>query len=471
MRKTKIICTLGPASDSEEVIEQLILSGMDAARFNFSHGTHETHGALLTRFKRVRDSLGRPVATILDTKGPEIRILSFACGRVELQEGSLFTLTTREVEGDAQQVSVTYSNLHQELQSGCHVLIDDGLVDLEVEEIDGQDIRCRVVTGGPLSNHKSINIPGVSIALPALTDKDKEDLRFAVENDFDFVAASFVRRPSDVAEIRMVLDSFGGQDVGIIAKIENGEGVNNLAEIIEESDGIMVARGDLGVEIPFRKIPALQKVMINQCNEAGKIVVTATQMLESMTQNPRPTRAEVSDVANSIYDGTTAIMLSGESAAGAYPAEAVRTMAEIAQSTEESIDYNKYFVRDHLRMEHNTVNAVCASAYSAASFLNADAIVAVTRSGRTAKILSDFKPTCPVIAVTMEQRGLRQLKLAWGIKPVQAHEIDTPERLFNYALRKAQESGLVKKGSTLIVITSSDLEDNTMNDVMRVCKI
>ena len=228
MRKTKIICTLGPASDSEEVIEQLILSGMDAARFNFSHGTHETHGALLTRFKRVRDSLGRPVATILDTKGPEIRILSFACGRVELQEGSLFTLTTREVEGDAQQVSVTYSNLHQELQSGCHVLIDDGLVDLEVEEIDGQDIRCRVVTGGPLSNHKSINIPGVSIALPALTDKDKEDLRFAVENDFDFVAASFVRRPSDVAEIRTVLDSFGGQDVGIIAKIENGEGVDNL---------------------------------------------------------------------------------------------------------------------------------------------------------------------------------------------------------------------------------------------------
>ena len=254
MRKTKIVCTLGPASDSEEVMEQLILSGMDAARFNFSHGTHETHGALLTRFKRVRDSLGRPVATILDTKGPEIRIRAFGCGRVELQEGAPFTLTTREVDGDAQQVSVTYANLHQELQSGCHVLIDDGLVDLEVEEIRGQDIACRVVTGGALSSNKSINIPGVSIALPALTDKDKEDLRFAVENDFDFVAASFVRRASDVAEIRAVLDGFGGQDIGIIAKIENREGVDDLDAIANAANGVMVARGDLGVEIPAYEV-------------------------------------------------------------------------------------------------------------------------------------------------------------------------------------------------------------------------
>ena len=269
MRKTKIICTLGPASDSEEVIEQLILSGMDAARFNFSHGTHETHGALLTRFKRVRDSLGRPVATILDTKGPEIRIRTFGCGRVELNDGDHFTLTTRETEGDARQVSVTYSNLHQELQSGCHILIDDGLVDLEVEEIDGQDIRCRVVTGGPLSNHKSINIPGVSIALPALTDKDKDDLRFAVENDFDFVAASFVRRASDVAEIRAVLDSFGGQDIGIIAKIENREGVDNLDAIANAANGVMVARGDLGVEIPAYEVPVLQKKMIKSAIHKG----------------------------------------------------------------------------------------------------------------------------------------------------------------------------------------------------------
>ena len=287
MRKTKIICTLGPASDSEEVIEQLILSGMDAARFNFSHGTHETHSALLTRFKRVRDSLGRPVATILDTKGPEIRIRTFGCGRIELNDGDHFTLTTRETEGDTRQVSVTYSNLHQELQSECHILIDDGLVDLEVEEIDGQDIRCRVVTGGPLSNHKSINIPGVSIALPALTDKDKDDLRFAVENDFDFVAASFVRRASDVAEIRAVLDSFGGQGVGIIAKIENREGVDNLDAIANAANGVMVARGDLGVEIPAYEVPVLQKKMIKSAIHKGKVVITATQMLDSMIRNSK----------------------------------------------------------------------------------------------------------------------------------------------------------------------------------------
>ncbi len=472
MRRTKIICTLGPAVDDEKMIKKLIVNGMDCARFNFSHGTHEEQRERMDRVRRVSAELDVPVALLLDTKGPEIRLKDFEGGYAMLKNGQTFTLDTdRETLGDATRIGLTYDKLAKNVSEGTRILIDDGKIALKVEQIKGTKVICTVVNGGKVSNHKSINIPNVSIPMPYLSPVDKEDILFGIEQQVDFIAASFVRSADDVRKLRKFLKDNGGGAIQIISKIENGEGVNNLAEIIEESDGIMVARGDLGVEIPFRKIPALQKVMINQCNEAGKIVVTATQMLESMTQNPRPTRAEVSDVANSIYDGTTAIMLSGESAAGAYPAEAVRTMAEIAQSTEESIDYNKYFVRDHLRMEHNTVNAVCASAYSAASFLNADAIVAVTRSGRTAKILSDFKPTCPVIAVTMEQRGLRQLKLAWGIKPVQAHEIDTPERLFNYALRKAQESGLVKKGSTLIVITSSDLEDNTMNDVMRVCKI
>ena len=450
MRKTKIICTLGPASDSEEVIEQLILSGMDAARFNFSHGTHETHGALLTRFKRVRDSLGRPVATILDTKGPEIRILSFACGRVELQEGSLFTLTTREVEGDAQQVSVTYSNLHQELQSGCHVLIDDGLVDLEVEEIDGQDIHCRVVTGGPLSNHKSINIPGVSIALPALTDKDKEDLRFAVENDFDFVAASFVRRPSDVAEIRTVLDSFGGQDVGIIAKIENGEGVDNLDAIANAANGVMVARGDLGVEIPAYEVPVLQKKMIKSAIHKGKVVITATQMLDSMIRNPRPTRAEVSDVANAVYDGTSCVMLSGETASGKYPLEALSVMASIVTEAEGSIDYWKRFLERNLSAS-NINDAITHAACLSAKDLNAKAIVTATASGHTARMICRFRPACPVAALTMRENVRRQLALCWGIVPYLTGEVTSTDRIFSLSAETALKEGLVQDGDTIVI--------------------
>ncbi len=409
MRKTKIICTLGPASDSEEVIEQLILSGMDAARFNFSHGTHETHGALLTRFKRVRDSLGRPVATILDTKGPEIRIRTFGCGRVELNDGDHFTLTTRETEGDARQVSVTYSNLHQELQSGCHILIDDGLVDLEVEEIDGQDIRCRVVTGGPLSNHKSINIPGVSIALPALTDKDKDDLRFAVENDFDFVAASFVRRASDVAEIRAVLDSFGGQDIGIIAKIENREGVDNLDAIANAANGVMVARGDLGVEIPAYEVPVLQKKMIKSAIHKGKVVITATQMLDSMIRNPRPTRAEVSDVANAVFDGTSCVMLSGETASGRHPVEALQTMVSIVEAAEEGIDYWKRFRNGVFDHTSNISDAISHTSCLTAMDLGAAAILAATQSGYTARMISRFRPGCAVAALTTEERVRRQL--------------------------------------------------------------
>ncbi len=416
--------------------------------------------------------LGVPVALLLDTKGPEIRLGDFATGSVILKEGQNFILDTdKEAYGDATHIGITYDKLAKSVVQGTRILIDDGKIALKVSQIKGTKVVCSVINGGKVSNHKSINVPNVSIPMPYLSPVDKEDILFGIEQKFDYIAASFVRCADDVRRLRKFLRDNGGEGMRIISKIENGEGVRNLDEIIVESDGIMVARGDLGVEIAFKKIPALQKVMINKCNEAGKIVVTATQMLESMTQNPRPTRAEVSDVANAIYDGTTAIMLSGESAAGDYPTEAVKTMAEIAETTEESLDYSRYFVRDHMKMEHTVANAVCASAYSAASYLDAEAIVVVTKSGRTARMLSDFKPTAPIIAVTMEEEGARLLKLAWGVKPVAAERMDTPEALFDYALKKAKETGLVHKGSIVIVVTSSDIENNNINDVMRICKI
>ena len=471
-KKTKIICTLGPNSDNPDIMRGLAENGMDVARFNFSHGSYSEHKARLELLKQVRKEVDRPIAALLDTKGPEIRTgLLKDEKKVILQEGQEYTLTTREMEGDEHIGFINYAGLVEDVVPGNKILIDDGLIELEVKEVKETDIVCTVINGGELGQRKGVNVPNVKIKLPALTDKDKEDIRFGIKEGFDFIAASFVRCADDVRRLRKFLRDNGGEGMRIISKIENGEGVRNLDEIIVESDGIMVARGDLGVEIAFKKIPALQKVMINKCNEAGKIVVTATQMLESMTQNPRPTRAEVSDVANAIYDGTTAIMLSGESAAGDYPTEAVKTMAEIAETTEESLDYSRYFVRDHMKMEHTVANAVCASAYSAASYLDAEAIVVVTKSGRTARMLSDFKPTAPIIAVTMEEEGARLLKLAWGVKPVAAERMDTPEALFDYALKKAKETGLVHKGSIVIVVTSSDIENNNINDVMRICKI
>jgi len=451
MRKTKIVCTLGPSADSEEVIEQLILSGMDAARFNFSHGTHETHSAVLTRFKRVRDGLGRPVATILDTKGPEIRIRTFGCGRIELSDGDSFTLTTRDVEGDAGQVSVTYAGLHRELRPGCHVLIDDGLVDLEVERIDGQDIRCKVIDGGPLSNHKSINIPGVSIALPALTDRDKEDLRFAAENDFDFVAASFVRRASDVEEIRSVLSSFGGQDIGIISKIENREGVDDLEAIIAASDGIMVARGDLGVEIPAYEVPALQKKMIKSAIQRGKVVITATQMLDSMIRNPRPTRAEVSDVANAVFDGTSCVMLSGETASGKHPLEALQTMVSIVEAAERGVDYWKRFRAGVFDHTSNISDAISHTSCLTAMDLGATAILTATQSGYTARMISRFRPGCAVVALTTEERVRRQLNICWGVAPFLSGSVDSTDRLFSLCVDTAQKEGLVRPGDTVVI--------------------
>lgn len=451
MRKTKVVCTLGPASDSEEILEKLILSGMDAARFNFSHGTHETHLALLTRFKHVRDTLGRPVATILDTKGPEIRIKTFACGPVDLIQGQEFTLTVDDVPGSSQRVSVTYDCLHQELQPGCHVLIDDGLVDLVVQEIQGPDIVCQVVTGGTLSNNKSINIPGVSIALPALTEKDKADLVFAVENDFDFVAASFVRRASDVEEVRAVLDAHGGRDIGIIAKIENREGVENLDAIVDAADGIMVARGDLGVEIPAYEVPILQKKMIKSAIRKGKHVITATQMLDSMIRNPRPTRAEVSDVANAVFDGTSCVMLSGETASGKYPVEALETMVKIAVAAENDIDYWKRFSGATYDRTDSITDAISHTCCLTAMDLRASAILTATQSGYTARMISRFRPGCLVAALTTEERVRRQLAISWGVVPYLSGKVDSTDRLFSLCVDSAKKEGLVHPDETVVI--------------------
>ena len=432
MRKTKIICTMGPAVDNEEMLRALMLTGMDAARFNFSHGTHESHLATLNKVRRIRDELGAAVATILDTKGPEIRIKTFENGPVTLREGDKFTLTTRDVPGDAGIVSVTYADLHKELESGCRVLIDDGLIELTVDGIQGQDIACTVRSGGTLSNNKSINIPGVSIHLPSLTEKDRDDLRFAAEQDFDFVAASFVRKASDVEDIRACLRECGGEHIRIISKIENREGVDNLEEIIAASDGLMVARGDLGVEIPAYEVPILQKRMIKETSMAGKPVITATQMLDSMIRNPRPTRAEVSDVANAVFDGTSCVMLSGETASGKHPVEAVQTMVDTINAAEQATDYWGRFRRFEFTPGRSINDAVTHTCCQTAMDLEADAILTPTQTGHTARMIARFRPACPIVALTTTERARRQLAISWGVQPLLAGYVDSTDRLFSF---------------------------------------
>ncbi len=452
MRKTKIICTLGPAVDSEEMIRKLILAGMNAARFNFSHGTHESHLAQLTKLKRVRDELGIPVAAILDTKGPEIRIKTFKDGRIELKKDDVFTLTTAECEGTSERVSVTYANLHNEVAPGNHILVDDGLIDLLVQEIKGQEIVCVVENGGPLSNNKSINIPNVHILLPSLTEKDKEDLKFAAENDFDFIAASFVRKASDVEDIRACLHEFGGDNIRIISKIENREGVDNLEEIIQASDGVMVARGDLGVEIPAQEVPILQKKMIKATTMAGKPVITATQMLDSMIRNPRPTRAEVSDVANAVFDGTSCVMLSGETASGKDPIEADEAMVSTVKAAESAINYWGRFREHSLQPGVSTINdAITHTCCMTAMDLNATAILAPTESGYTAKVISRFRPACPIVAVCQNEKIRRQLAISWGVHSYLTGFVDSTDRLFSMSVEVARKEGAVKCGDTVVI--------------------
>ena len=451
MRKTKIICTLGPAVDNPETMQKLIRNGMNAARFNFSHGSHAEQLARLTMFKKVRDTLGAPVATILDTKGPEIRIRTFADGPINLAQGQSFTLTTDDVPGDEHQVSVTYENLHNEVGPGCRILVDDGLIELRVQKVEGHAIHCEVENGGPLSSNKSINIPDVHILLPSLTDKDREDLKFAVENEFDFIAASFVRKASDVEDIRAELHKHGGDNIRIIAKIENREGVENLDAIIAASDGIMVARGDLGVEIPAHEVPILQKKMIKAGTRAGLPVITATQMLDSMIRNPRPTRAEVSDVANAVFDGTSCVMLSGETANGNYPVEALSAMVGIVEEAEQSIHYWRRFEKMMGVSASNIDDAITHTCCLTAKDLDAKAILVATSSGRTARMICRFRPSCPVAALTMHEKVRRQLAISWGIIPFLTGEVTSTDRIFSMSVEVALKEGLVQNGDTVVI--------------------
>lgn len=465
MRKTKIICTLGPSVDNEETLRELIQSGMDCARFNFSHGTHDSHLATLRKLKRVRDEMGAPVAAMLDTKGPEIRIRSFQSGTVTLIKGEEFTLSTEDVPGDEKRVSVTYENLHKELSEGCRVLVDDGLVELRVRKIEGREIHCEVENGGTLSSNKSINIPDVHILLPSLTDKDREDLRFGVENDFDFIAASFVRKASDVEDIRACLREYGGEEIRIISKIENREGVDNLDEIIAASDGIMVARGDLGVEIPAYEVPILQKRMIKSTIRQGKPVITATQMLDSMIRNPRPTRAEVSDVANAVFDGTSCVMLSGETASGKYPLEALRTMVSTVRAAEGAIGYWGRFRENSLLPGVSSINdAITHSCCLTAMDLGATAILAATKSGYTAKVISRFRPACPIVALCQTEKTRRQLAISWGVHPFLSGLVDSTDRLFSLAVDVARKEGAIKCGDTVVITAGLPIgESGTTN--------
>jgi pyruvate kinase len=455
VKKTKIVCTIGPASESEEVLKQLMLNGLNVARLNFSHGTHEEHKKRIDTIKKLREELDLPIAIMLDTKGPEIRIKTFKSGEVTLQTGDIFTLTTREVEGDETIVSVSYEGLPKDVSKGTRILIDDGLVELEVIEIvNGTDIRCTVLNGGTIKDRKGVNVPNVPINLPAVTEKDIEDIKFGIENDVDFIAASFIRKAEDVLQIRKILEENGGEDIEIISKIENQQGVDNIDEIIEASDGIMVARGDLGVEIEAEKIPILQKQIIKKCNLAGKPVITATQMLDSMMRNPRPTRAEVTDVANAILDGTDAVMLSGETASGKYPIESVKTMYNIALNTESSSQYLETLQSKRTLDNHiSTTNAISRATCTTAEDLKASAIITATSSGYTSKAVSKFRPQSPIIAATTSEKVMRKLALVWGVYPVLSKKSENTDEVIDMSIHSAMMKGYVKEGD-LIVITA-----------------
>ncbi|MBC8570818.1 pyruvate kinase [Zongyangia hominis] len=453
MRKTKIICTLGPATDDKETVRQLILSGMNVARFNFSHGTYDEHRKRLDILEELREELQLPIAALLDTKGPEIRIGTFKEGRVTLKPGDQFTLTSRQVEGDASIVSITFAGLVSDVEVGSRILLDDGLIELKVREITATDIICKVINGGTISDRKGVNVPGVSISMDYISPKDREDILFGIDNGFDFIAASFTRSAADILEIRRILDERHCSSIRIIAKIENGEGVANIDEILRVSDGIMIARGDMGVEIPLEEVPIIQKELIKKGYSAGRQVITATQMLDSMMKNPRPTRAEATDVANAIYDGTSAIMLSGETAAGLYPVEAVRTMARIAERAERDIDYKKRFYTRDLDPISDVTNAISHATCTTAYDLGASAIITVTKTGTTARMISKFRPSVPIIGGTMEPHVYRQLALSWGVLPLLIEEKKNTDVLFDHSVEQAKKVGYVKDGD-LVVITA-----------------
>jgi len=470
MRKTKIICTIGPSSESEERLKELMLAGMNVARFNFSHGTHEEHKRKYDRMIKVSNELGLPVAALLDTKGPEIRLKDIEGGKCELASGQKFILTTEDVLGNCEKVSITYKNLKDDICEGTTILIDDGLIEMVVEEITETDIICTVINGGPISNHKGVNVPGASLSMPYISEVDRSDIMFGCDMGFDYLAASFVRCKEDILEVRKIIDDLGSH-MKIIAKIENMQGIRNLEEILSVSDGIMVARGDLGVEIPMEEVPVVQKRMIKMAEAQGKHVITATQMLESMIKNPRPTRAEATDIANAIYDGTTAIMLSGETAAGAYPVEAVKTMARIAERTEQDIDYNFRMKRRENIEKFDITTAISHATCTTAMDLNAAAIITVTLSGFTAGMIARYKPSCPIIACSVSPRICRQMNLVWGVTPIWIARESTTDDLFDVAVRVAEEAGYIKKGDAVVLTAGVPLGIPGRTNMIRVVEV
>ena len=451
MRKTKIVCTIGPASESLENTKKLIQAGMNVARLNFSHGDFEEHGNRIKNIRQACRELGKTVAILLDTKGPEIRLGNLAEEPIELVAGEFVTLTTENILGDRHRIPVTYSDLPRDVKAGDTILLDDGLIGLKVVEIQGTEIKCEIQNSGPIKSKKGVNVPGVAISLPGITEKDANDILFGIEQGIDFIAASFVRRASDVLEIRELLERHNASHIQIIAKIENRQGVDNLDEILEVADGLMVARGDLGVEIPVEEVPLVQKMMIEKCNRAGKPVITATQMLDSMQRNPRPTRAEASDVANAIFDGTDAIMLSGETAAGKYPVESVMTMARIAERAEAALEYREIFLRQASAQQTTVTEAISQAVANSALDLEADAIITSTESGYTARMVSKYRPKAPIIAVTPVEHVMRSLQLVWGVIPVLGKPAKTTDEMFDIAVNGAVESGLVKLGDTVVI--------------------
>ena len=474
MKKTKIVCTMGPNTDNREIMKELALNGMDVARFNFSHGDHAEHKHRLEILESVREELGIPIASLLDTKGPEIRTGKLKDGKkVTLKEGDLYTLTTEEIVGDETRGYINYAGLAEDVKPGDRILIDDGLIELHVREVNGTDIVCRIENGGELGEKKGVNVPGVRVKLPALTDKDKEDIRFGVDAGFDFVAASFVRNADAIREIREILDEKGSA-MQIIAKIENEHAIENSDSIIEASDGIMVARGDMGVEIPAEKVPHIQKMIIRKCNLACKVVITATQMLDSMIRNPRPTRAEVSDVANAVYEGTDAVMLSGETAMGSYPIEAVRMMSQIAEESEKYLDY-MFYQRRKVSAENlrNISNTVCYSSVATASDLEAPVIVAPSVSGFTTRMLSKWRPKALIAGLSPSMTAVRQMQLYWGVKPFHAKRAESTDALLFASVELLKEKGIVKEGEIVVatagVVTRANRHEPVADtNIMRV---
>jgi len=468
MRKTKIICTLGPSTDNEEILRELILSGMNVARFNFSHANHEEHFSRFQLLEKLRKEYDLPIAALLDTKGPEIRIGRFKEDKVTLISGQTFVLTTKELEGTSAGVTISYKELPSDVKVGSTILIDDGLIEMTVIAKDDTDIICEVKNDGTISNNKGVNVPGVELTMPFISEKDREDIIFGIKTGYDFIATSFTRSAEDVMEVREILEEYHCNTINIIAKIENLQGVQNIDEIIAVADGIMIARGDMGVEIPNEDVPVIQKMIIKKVYNAGKQVITATQMLDSMIKNPRPTRAETTDVANAIYDGTSAIMLSGETAAGKYPVQSLQTMVRIAERTELDIDYKKRFRQIGAHENPDITEAISHATCTTAHDLNAAAIITVTKSGMTARMISKYRPDCPIMGCSTYPHICRQLNLSWGVTPLLVKEEKDTFELFEHAVRMVEDRGYIKDGSLTVITAGVPLGISGTTNLLKV---